>query len=143
MVPYPSSAFAASQLLPRRRLFSVAFTMDPALATGVYYLLILANGLLGTPGTPPANTTDLTATAGLLLLALPVNHTLNNAETISINAADYGYPSETGWRPMPHPPADGTRDAIEAFGFMFLISSTVPTNFTTVGAHVWTNATGE
>ena len=142
MIPFPSSSFASSQVATCRRLASVAFTMDPALAGGTYYLCILANGLLPTPGTPPVDATNLTTTAGLLLFCLPFVHAPSAAETVSVNAADYGFVGDTGWRPSPSPPTAGNRDTIERLGFMFYISTTVPTSCTSAGAHVWTNATG-
>lgn len=127
MTPVPSTAFASKQVAAKApRLRSVLWSLDPALAGGTYYLIVLNNGLLGTPGTEPANATDLTATSGLLLFCAPMVHTSGASEWVSVNASDYGFQNESAWV--------GT-------GFMFLISTTVPTNYTSAGAHVWTNAT--
>lgn len=128
MTPVPSKAFASKQVTPNAepRLRSVVFSWDPALASGTYYAIVLNNGLLGTPGTEPTNATDLTATAKLLLFCAPFVHTLDASEVLSVNCADYGFQNETAW--------PGT-------GFMFLISTTAPTSYTSAGAHVWTNAT--
>ena len=137
MIPFPSSAFASKQTITSRKLFAVSFTLDPNLASGTYYLCVIANGLLATPGTEPTNSTDLTATSRMLLFCMPVVHASGSAETFGINAADYGYASEAGWR------AHWTDDLIARQGFMFVVSSTAPTSYTSAGAHLWTNATAE
>lgn len=127
MVPYPSKAFANFQVVTGvPRLRSVLWSMDPGLAAGTYYMIVVNNALLGTPGSEPANATDLTTTKNLLLFCAPMVHALGASEWLSVSAADFGFPNESGWTTT---------------GAMFLISTTVPTNYTSAGAHVWTNAT--
>lgn len=122
MYSVASVAFTAAPVLLQRtgRFFSVTCTIDPALSAGTYYILILD------ATAAPANTTDTTP---VLLHALPIIHASGAAETFSIVAAEIGATNLTGWRCVN--------------GCVAMLSTTVPTNITTAGAHLWCNANVE